>query len=155
MDLFCNPALWTSLYHAETAPFMVDFESFGWNQPSVRRSAWAMLQTLLQYWKGSMQRMLPLLSIAVLRSAWVEPDTTVRNVIWKPLLTFLKGTTFLNCDESRLIGSQSSLILGVSPENTNSTKLTPMVTMMTNLIQRTAEMMRWKRLFNRGRARHR
>jgi hypothetical protein len=39
--------------------------------------------------------MLPILSIAVLRSAWVEPDAAVRGVMWQPLLTFLKGVTIV------------------------------------------------------------
>ena len=51
MDLFCNPALWTSLHHAESSSF-VDLESFGWNQPAVRKSAWTTLRCLLQHWKG-------------------------------------------------------------------------------------------------------
>ena len=111
MGLFGNPALWTSLHHAETSPF-ADLENFGWNQPVVRKSAWTTLQALLRYWKGThsfrpstnncpvpnepsdiepMERILPTLSTAVLRSAWVEPDTAVQGVMWQPLLTFLKG----------------------------------------------------------------
>ena len=109
VDFFCNSALWTSLNHAETQLF-TELECFGWNQPAVRKSAWATLQCLLQHWKGglpfrllklfpllsrsrigSMERMLPTLSITVLRSAWVEPDAAVRSVMWQPLLTFLKG----------------------------------------------------------------
>jgi hypothetical protein len=117
MDLFCNPALWTSLHHAETSP-LADLESFGWNQPVVRKSAWTTLQVLLRYWKGalsfrplkincqsrtshpdigSMERMLPTLSTAVLRSAWVEPDPAVQGVMWQPLLTFLKGLATVYC----------------------------------------------------------
>ena len=34
---------------------------------------------------------MPTLSSAVLRSAWVEPDATVRGAMWQPLLTFLRG----------------------------------------------------------------
>lgn len=44
-----------------------------------------------------MQHMQPLLSAVVLRSAWVEPDATVKNVMWQPLLTFLKGMV-LDCE---------------------------------------------------------
>ena len=53
MDLFCNPALWTSLHHAETSP-LADLENFGWNQPVVRKAAWITLQTLLRHWKGAL-----------------------------------------------------------------------------------------------------
>ncbi|KAI0360435.1 hypothetical protein OH77DRAFT_1418351 [Trametes cingulata] len=84
-----NPALWTSLYHGKTPPF-VDAESFGYAQPVVRRSAWSLLQTLLQKCKAHVQPLLPVLSSAVLRSAWVEPDTIVRAAMWQPLLMFLK-----------------------------------------------------------------
>lgn len=35
------------------------------------------------------ERILPLLSSAVLRSAWVEPDAGVRAIMWEPMLTFL------------------------------------------------------------------
>ena len=44
---------------------------------------------------GSMERMIPILSTAVLRSAWVEPDAAVQGVMWQPLLTFLKGVTIV------------------------------------------------------------
>lgn len=37
--------------------------------------------------------MLPVLSSAVLRSAWVEPDPLVRSAMWQPLLVYLKGTS--------------------------------------------------------------
>ena len=38
-----------------------------------------------------MDPLVQLLSVAVLRSAFVEPDTQVRSAMWRPLLTFLKG----------------------------------------------------------------
>lgn len=49
---FANPALWSVLYHAQNAPF-VDVESFGWNQPGVRRAAWSLLQVVLAKCQGS------------------------------------------------------------------------------------------------------
>ena len=49
-DLFANSALWTSLHHAESSP-IADVESFGFNQPVVRRSAWSLLQSLLKHRK--------------------------------------------------------------------------------------------------------
>ncbi|KAI0698055.1 hypothetical protein C8T65DRAFT_661197 [Cerioporus squamosus] len=84
-----NPALWSSLYHGKSPPF-VDTQSFGYEQPPVRRAAWSLLQTLLQRCKGHMDALLPVLSTAVLRSAWIEPDPLVRGAMWQPLLMFLK-----------------------------------------------------------------
>ena len=40
-----------------------------------------------------MKTLLSLLSTAVLRSAFVEPDAQVRATMWRPWLTFLKGDT--------------------------------------------------------------
>jgi hypothetical protein len=34
---------------------------------------------------------IPVLSAAILRSAWVESDATVQAGMWEPLLLFLKG----------------------------------------------------------------
>ncbi|CDO70174.1 hypothetical protein BN946_scf184774.g2 [Trametes cinnabarina] len=84
-----NHALWSSLYHGKTPPF-VDAESFGFGQPVVRKSAWGLLQTLLQRCRAHCAALLPVLSSAVLRSAWVEPDPLVRSAMWQPLLMFLK-----------------------------------------------------------------
>ncbi|KAF8650294.1 hypothetical protein AX16_005322 [Volvariella volvacea WC 439] len=89
-DIFQNPALWSALYHAESCPFAPGLESFGFAQPNVRKAAWTLLQTLLRSWKGRLQSYIPLLSTAVLRSAWVESDTNVHTAMWQPLLTFLK-----------------------------------------------------------------
>lgn len=107
-----NPALWTVLHHAQTPPF-VNIESFGWNQPGVRRAAWSLLQTVLAKCKGwlpsvldmsyhpddvsiaLLDPLLQVLSSAILRSAWVEPDPNVRTAMWQPLLTFLRGIVSL------------------------------------------------------------
>ena len=48
---FANPALWSSLYCGKNPPF-VEAESFGYEQPVVRRSAWSLLQLLVQKCKG-------------------------------------------------------------------------------------------------------
>ena len=49
-----NLALWSTLYHAQSAPFIQDeVEAFGHNQPGVRKAAWTLLQELLQTYKGS------------------------------------------------------------------------------------------------------
>lgn len=60
MELLKNPVLWTVLYHAERAPFIVDTqsgafgsaESFGFGQPNVRKAGWGLLMVLLQNHKG-------------------------------------------------------------------------------------------------------
>ncbi|KAL0570451.1 hypothetical protein V5O48_011508 [Marasmius crinis-equi] len=97
ISFFNHPALWSSLYHAERAPFWDGDRAFGSGQPNVRRSAWVLLQSLLKALKGTtepeqQEALLPTLSSAVLRSAWVEPDTSVQKTMWQPLLLFLKGT---------------------------------------------------------------
>ncbi|KAG6877121.1 hypothetical protein C0993_010124 [Termitomyces sp. T159_Od127] len=89
LELFRNPALWSSLYDAEQCPF-VAVESFGYSQPNVRKSAWALILSLLSAPKSKLEPLLPLLSVAILRSAWVDSDTTVHAVMWQPLLKFLK-----------------------------------------------------------------
>lgn len=51
-----NAALWTVLHHAQTAPFVPsEIQSFGWDQPGVRKSAWNLLQTLLAICKGTVE----------------------------------------------------------------------------------------------------
>ncbi|KZT28004.1 hypothetical protein NEOLEDRAFT_1059411 [Neolentinus lepideus HHB14362 ss-1] len=87
-EILTNPALWTSLYDGGTAPW-ADVPSFGHNQPVVRRTAWMLLQSIVGHWKGSSFELFPVISTAVLRSAWVEPDPTVRAVMWQPLMMFL------------------------------------------------------------------
>ncbi|PIL27721.1 hypothetical protein GSI_10874 [Ganoderma sinense ZZ0214-1] len=84
-----NPALWSSLYCGKTPPF-VETESFGFEQPVVRRSAWSLLQTLVQKCKEHLDPLVSVLSGAVLRSAWVEIDPNVKGAMWQPLLVFLK-----------------------------------------------------------------
>ncbi|KAJ8507641.1 hypothetical protein ONZ45_g9999 [Pleurotus djamor] len=94
--LLSNPALWTTLSHAESCSFCPGVESFGFGQPPVRKAAWTTVQALLNLRDNKLTgfldetTVLPLLSIAVLRSAFVEPDTIVQNVMWQPLLTFLR-----------------------------------------------------------------
>ncbi|KAG6901384.1 hypothetical protein C0995_012648 [Termitomyces sp. Mi166 len=97
IDLFQNPALWSALYHAEQCPFVApDLESFGHAQPNVRKSAWALVLALLVLRKAGESSwidggLVRVMSVAILRSAWVEPDTGVHALMWEPLLRFLKG----------------------------------------------------------------
>ena len=113
IDLLKSSHIWSALYHGPSAPFLPRIlnkttEPLGANQPPVRRSAWMMLLSLLKHRKGinlidirviilmkrlinldDVDKIINILSSAVLRSAWVEPDPQVRSVMWEPLLTFL------------------------------------------------------------------
>ena len=40
---------------------------------------------------GNLDAFLPILSVAVLRSAWIEWDAVVRTSMWQPLLKFITG----------------------------------------------------------------
>ncbi|CCM05109.1 uncharacterized protein FIBRA_07316 [Fibroporia radiculosa] len=89
LALFSNHALWSALYHGHTPPF-VPVDSFGHSQPGVRKAAWSLIQTIVKTCKAHLNVLLPVLSRAILRSAWVEPDSIVRGSMWQPLLMFLK-----------------------------------------------------------------
>ncbi|KAI3605699.1 delta 9-fatty acid desaturase [Moniliophthora roreri] len=95
-SFFSDHALWSSLHHAPICPFWAHGaqESFGAGQPNVRKTAWTLMHALLKGVKASNEpipeRLLSTLSTAVLRSAWVEPDTAVHQTMWHPLLLFLK-----------------------------------------------------------------
>ena len=41
---------------------------------------------------GEVDSFLTILSVSVLRSAWVESDPVVRTSMWQPLLKFITGT---------------------------------------------------------------
>ncbi|KAH9988778.1 hypothetical protein BJV74DRAFT_459602 [Russula compacta] len=89
LDILSDVRLWSSLYHAQTCPF-ADVESFGYAQPSVRSYAWALLQALLEKWPDEITGLVPMLSVAVLRSSFVEPSVQVRETMWRPWLKFLR-----------------------------------------------------------------
>ena len=82
----------------------------------MRKAAWGLVQTLLNTQKGPLNQrisvtfsrliiifsflrlhsgqlgsIVPVLGFAILRSAWVELDPTVQEIMWQPLLVFLKG----------------------------------------------------------------
>lgn len=95
LNFLKNPLLWSSLHHAAQYPSANswDGESFGFAQPGVRKAAWALVGTLLKTSKGlkeHLESIVPVLSMAILTSAWVESDATVQAVMWEPLLLFLK-----------------------------------------------------------------
>ncbi|TDL24483.1 hypothetical protein BD410DRAFT_785971 [Rickenella mellea] len=90
-DLLSTPELWTGLYHGTPASFCPDRECLGHGQVAVRKSTWAVLYSLLRTRNEEVEHNLSILSSAILRSAWVEPDQTVRAGMWEPLLTFLTG----------------------------------------------------------------
>lgn len=107
--LLSNPLFWTSLYCGEHAPWIPDPEihGLGHGQPQVRQATWALLSMLLQRYKGDLiiitlvqgaekhtgaiEPFIPILSVVLLRSAWVETDSGVRNALFQPVLIFLKG----------------------------------------------------------------
>lgn len=90
--LLSNPLFWTSLYYGEHAPWIPDPEihGLGHGQPQVRQATWGLLSMLLQRYKGAIKPFIPILSIVLLRSAWVETDSGVRNALFQPVLIFLK-----------------------------------------------------------------
>lgn len=90
--LLSNPLFWTSLCCSEHAPWIPDPEihSLGHGQPQVRQATWALLSVLLQRYKGTIEPFIPILSAVLLRSAWVETDSGVRNALFQPVLIFLK-----------------------------------------------------------------
>ncbi|KAF8955528.1 hypothetical protein BDZ97DRAFT_1764803 [Flammula alnicola] len=56
----------------------------------VRKSGWSLVQTLLNTQKTQLEAVIPTIGAAILRSAWIETDSTVQGVMWQPLLMFLK-----------------------------------------------------------------
>ncbi|KAF7323573.1 Delta-9 fatty acid desaturase protein [Mycena kentingensis (nom. inval.)] len=64
-------------------------EGFGFAQPALRRAAWNTLSALLTR-KTILPPIVKALSVAVLRSAWVEPDGGVQGAMWGGLLGFLR-----------------------------------------------------------------
>ncbi|KAL5521576.1 hypothetical protein ACEPAF_2324 [Sanghuangporus sanghuang] len=92
-ELLASPLFWTGLYYGPSPPFCSIHSSSGFvgdEQPIVRKTAWGVLRNLLRFHNAYVQNtLLHVLSSAVLRSAWVEPDSNVRASIWEPLLKFL------------------------------------------------------------------
>ncbi|KAG8876133.1 hypothetical protein FRB98_007445 [Tulasnella sp. 332] len=94
-SLLSDPHFWTSLYHSNRAPWLSEDdvtergEGLGDTQPGLRRCAWAVVDSLVRRWLGHPQISVRLLSVAVLRSAWVEPDSSVLSAMWEPLLLLL------------------------------------------------------------------
>ncbi|KAI9462830.1 hypothetical protein BJY52DRAFT_1203094 [Lactarius psammicola] len=88
-QILSDPRLWSSLCHEQTCPF-AEVESFGYAQPGVRSYAWALLLALLENWPDETAGLVPLLSVAVLRTSFAEPSVQVRGTMWRPWLKFLK-----------------------------------------------------------------
>ncbi|KAH9005649.1 hypothetical protein EDB86DRAFT_3177955 [Lactarius hatsudake] len=76
LEILSHARLWSSLCHEQT--------------PGVRSYAWALLLALLENWPDETAGLVPLLSVAVLRSSFSEPSVQVRGVMWRPWLKFLK-----------------------------------------------------------------
>lgn len=136
--LLSNPLFWTSLCCSEHAPWIPDPElhSLGHGQPQVRQATWALLSVLLQRYKGDLgaiylvqdaenhagtiEPFIPILSTVLLRSAWVETDSGVRNALFQPVLIFLKGKpilTVLTSNAPNFFVPQSFRTLGFLKEH--------------------------------------
>ncbi|KAI0305195.1 hypothetical protein B0F90DRAFT_1702407 [Multifurca ochricompacta] len=89
-EILSDARLWSSLHHAQTCPF-ANVESFGYGQPVVRSYAWTLLLAMLETWPDKIVGLVPMLSVAVLRSSFSEPSIQVRGSMWRPLLKFLKS----------------------------------------------------------------
>ncbi|KAH9041508.1 hypothetical protein EDB83DRAFT_2409286 [Lactarius deliciosus] len=89
LEILSDARLWSSLCHEQTCSF-AEGESFGYGQPGVRSYAWSLLLALLENWPDETAGLVPLLSVAVLRSSFSEPSVQVRGVMWRPWLKFLK-----------------------------------------------------------------
>ncbi|KAF9075216.1 hypothetical protein BDP27DRAFT_38333 [Rhodocollybia butyracea] len=92
LDILTDPRLWSSLTGR-------DSESFGFEQPPVRKAAWRLVGAVAGAFKSSVSssvipegklKLLRLLSASVLHSAWQEYDVGVQGVLWQPLLQFLR-----------------------------------------------------------------
>ncbi|TRM62271.1 hypothetical protein BD626DRAFT_558116 [Schizophyllum amplum] len=79
------------LLHAEQlwSCLSTDPNSFGQDQPAVRRAGWTLLQAAVKTRKDLFKSE-PGISRLILRSGLTEVDTNVQNVLWGPLLSFLK-----------------------------------------------------------------
>ncbi|EJT96726.1 hypothetical protein DACRYDRAFT_119937 [Dacryopinax primogenitus] len=109
-ELLLSPLFWTHLSPLRHPPWLSaqdgtnEEEGFGYSQIGVRRAAWGVLNVLLSKWAVLPSAVRPtassstpqeppqlakILSRAVLRSAWVEPEPGVRGAMWVPLLSFL------------------------------------------------------------------
>ncbi|KAJ8701214.1 hypothetical protein PTI98_000027 [Pleurotus ostreatus] len=119
--LLVNPALWTALFHESSCSVCPTIEAFGEAQPPVRKAAWGLVDALLRLRtltqgkidyvrspptsnsnssrEGGEQAeggegkgdVLSVMSAALLRAAWTEPDPGVRTAMWSPLLGFLRA----------------------------------------------------------------
>ncbi|KAJ3841743.1 hypothetical protein F5878DRAFT_577882 [Lentinula raphanica] len=87
-DSLGDARLWSSLSSS-------DPQSFGFEQPAVRKAAWRLVGALngglgLVKDTASISRFLRILSSSIFHSAWNEQDAGVQGVMWQPLLRFLK-----------------------------------------------------------------
>ena len=115
-SLLSNPITFSILHYSARPHFVelgLESNAYGCNQPLVRRSAWALVQSLAYPCSGellpvrefglptdpiycfigepTLKPCLASICAYILGSAWVEPDPTVRASMWIPLLTFLRG----------------------------------------------------------------
>ena len=119
--MLSDAVFWSSLYHGPQPPWFSDEQladpttspmTLGYGQPLVRRTAWGLLPPLARKWKQQTESILPVISTAVLRSAWVERDSSVQTAMWEPLLLFLTGEY-----RARLSSGPVALMKGLFPQH--------------------------------------
>ncbi|KAG8852759.1 hypothetical protein FRB91_005987 [Serendipita sp. 411] len=90
-----DPQFWTILYSGDHPPFVSspspEFTPYGMDQPGVRRAGWGLVQVLAKHHHDHLGSALPVMSAAILRSIWVEPDAGTRHSALDGLLSFLAG----------------------------------------------------------------
>ncbi|THV07136.1 hypothetical protein K435DRAFT_710473 [Dendrothele bispora CBS 962.96] len=98
VTFFSNHLFWSILHPSASPPFLshsgTEGEGFGVSQPIVRRTGWGLIQSVLKGFKDEPlfdSSILPIMSTAILRSAFVETDVTVQMAMWQPFLVFLRN----------------------------------------------------------------
>ncbi|KAG8835092.1 hypothetical protein FRC17_005213, partial [Serendipita sp. 399] len=92
-SLLNDPQFWTILYFGDRPPFASTSQSdsvcFGLDQPGVRRAGWSLVQVLAKHHYEHLGSAVPVMSAAILRSIWVEPDAGTRVFALDGLLGFI------------------------------------------------------------------
>ncbi|KAF8329398.1 uncharacterized protein EI90DRAFT_3125180 [Cantharellus anzutake] len=94
-NILLEPAIFSSLFHGRSlvhAPGL-EFDAFGYSQPLLRQSAWALVHCISQFQAENNIEDLNLLNLSIyaMGSAWDEPDPSVRIKLLVPLVTLLKN----------------------------------------------------------------
>ena len=81
--LLSQPSVWFPLLQSEMSPLNPNLEGLGLGQPGVQKSSWGLVQSLLKDWKTQLgqDNIMGMVSMVILRSAWVESDAGARGVM--------------------------------------------------------------------------